>query len=277
MPSAAASAGPSSPSPRKRRLPNVPFRRHSGAGKASRNDAADGSDDFVNTASGFFQRLQTFPITASPSVLEHPRLSRQEQTPHLEQERKWSYRLHGIPKRRTVQLLKDQAPACVDGEGKPCPHPCLSPPTMSKPSPAQFALAKQLLAREVAILHDPAAAAASLYTRMLGQLAPLIGRAGVHALLLRSAKLTCIEHPCLAEFTSFAIHKEPQAVTSHAGQLRVCLQAQLPLITMEPAEVLFGNLLSLLAAFIGDRLTAQVLEDAWPSTSATAPSKGSHE
>ena len=277
MPSAAASAGQSSPSPRKRRLPNVPFRRHSGAGKASRSDAADESDNLVNTASGFFQRLQQVPITSSPCVLDHPRQSRQEQTPHLEQERKWSYRLHGIPKRRTVQQLQDQAPTCENGEGKACPHPCPSPPTMSKPSPTQFALAKRLLAREVEVLHDPAAAAASLYTRMLAQLAPLIGRAGVHALLLRSAKLTCTEHPCLAEFTSFAMHKEPQAVTSHAGQLRVCLQAQLPFITMEPAEVLFGNLLSLLAAFIGDRLTAQVLEDAWPSTSATAPSKGSHE
>lgn len=231
----------------------------------------------MDAASGFFQHLQQLPITASPSMRGHPCVGRLEQSPQVEQERKWSYRLHGIPKRRTVQQLQDQAPTCEDGEGKPCPHPCPSPPTMSKPSPTQFALAKRLLAREVEVLHDPAAAAASLYTRMLAQLAPLIGRAGVHALLLRSAKLTCIEHPCLAEFTSFAIHKDPQAVTSHAGQLRVCLQAQLPFITMEPAEVLFGNLLSLLAAFIGDRLTAQVLEDAWPSTSATAPSKGSHE
>lgn len=255
----------------------MPHSRQSGAGKASTNETSDGDDDFVDTASGFFQRLQHFPITASPRVLGHPRVSRQNLSPKVELERKWSYRLHGIPKRRTVQLIKDQAPTCIDGEGKPCAHACLSPPTMSRPSPAQFALAKQLLAREVEALHDPAAAAASLYTRMLAQLAPLIGRAGVHALLLRSAKLTCIEHPCLAEFTSFAIHKDPLAVTSHAGQLRVCLQAQLPFITMEPAEVLFGNLLSLLAAFIGDRLTAQVLEDAWPITSATAPSKGSHE
>jgi len=106
-----------------------------------------------------------------------------------------------------------------------------------------------------------------MYERVLVQLAPLVGTAGVHALFARSVKLAKLEYPCLDAFHPPSAVLGPIDIGSPAERLRDCLQKQQPVETLEPAVVVFANLLSLLTAFIGARLTAQVLEGAWPERS----------
>lgn len=71
---------------------------------------------------------------------------------------------------------------------------------MGKPSPAQLELARRLLNRELWRTPDPEAAVARFCEQLLLHLSPLVGTAGVHALLERSVKLTRAEHSCLAQF-----------------------------------------------------------------------------
>jgi hypothetical protein len=144
---------------------------------------------------------------------------------------------------------------------------------MTKPSPAHLELARRLLAYEMRFPSDPAATAVQTYERVLVHLSPIIGIAGVHALFARSVKLTAAEHPCLKGFTTSSALPSTEARRIPAEELRACLQNQVPLSTLEPIATLFGNLVSLLAALIGERLTTQVLEGASPETSSPSPVK----
>ena len=136
---------------------------------------------------------------------------------------------------------------------------------MNAPSPEQLAWARQVLAREAAFRSEPAEAVAEVYRKILLDLAPLIGTAGVHALLARSIRVTS------ALYSRFE-QVRPSAPTGPdaedpAQKLRECLQHQEPDKRQEAAEALLSNFFSLLAAFIGDRLTAQVLQGVWPDES----------
>lgn len=142
---------------------------------------------------------------------------------------------------------------------------------MSTPSTAQLELARRLLTREVRSPPDPAGAAARIYEGVLVHLSPLIGTSGVHALLARSIKLARAEHPCLDGFHTLSVVPRPDELGSPAERLRDCLQQQQPIATLEPAVIVFANLFALLTAFIGDRLTAQVIAGAWPELSESLP------
>ena len=142
---------------------------------------------------------------------------------------------------------------------------------MNKPSTAQVDLARRLLAREVRVPPDPAFAAARMYEGVLVHLSPLMGTAGVHALFARSIKLAKVNHPCLDAFHTPCADSTLRERRSPSERLQDCLQTQQPTETLEPAVIVFANFLSLLAAFIGERLTAQVVQGAWPETSASAP------
>lgn len=143
---------------------------------------------------------------------------------------------------------------------------------MSKPSSAQLELSRRLLALEESSETPLAVAAARAYQRLLLHLSPIVGMAGVQALFARSVKLSAVDYPCLSGLVGLALKYDvdpdhaPQA--SPAEELRAYLQRQ-EALSIESVEMLFAHFCALLAAFIGDRLTAQVLEDAWRAESVS--------
>jgi hypothetical protein len=138
---------------------------------------------------------------------------------------------------------------------------------MSRPSATQLAIAKQLLEFEGApwsSSEECAAAAWRVYEKLNARLAPLLGSAGVQALLVRSAKVA------QADFASLADVATPEGLT----RLGSCLQALDPAIAAQAAATLFGTFLELMGTFIGERLTVVVLRSAWPAIAETAPREG---
>jgi hypothetical protein len=135
---------------------------------------------------------------------------------------------------------------------------------LNRPSPAQLATATRLLAleREAASSGEPETTAAGrVYDKLHAHLAPLVGVAGVRLLFVRSAKLTRGEYARLVEITAEGPTK-----------LRECLHAQDSVVATEAAD-LFATFLALLATFIGERLTTQVLRRAWPTIEQMAPTE----
>src|SRR5450631_2152410 len=135
---------------------------------------------------------------------------------------------------------------------------------MSRASPAQMERARRLLAHEGAAgsADEAAAAAGRVYDKLDIHLAPLLGAAGVQALLVRSATLTQGEFPFLAV-----------AGPDGSTKLRECLRAQDPSVATESAAALFGTFFTLITTFIGERLTVQALRRAWPKIEETAPTE----
>ena len=116
--------------------------------------------------------------------------------------------------------------------------------------------ARRLLAHEGAAgsADECATAAGRVYNKLQVQLGPLVGSAGVEALLVRSVKLT------RDEFSFLEVD-----VVEGSTKLRECLQAQDPAVVMESAAALFGTFFTLITTFIGERLTTQALRGAWPT------------
>jgi len=140
---------------------------------------------------------------------------------------------------------------------------------MSGPRGAQIERAQRLLATEGSSgASAPACAAAAerVYDKLAGQLAPLLGIAGVRAMFVRSAKLARAELASLVEGAAGL-----EGVCEDATKLRAFLQALEPTAATRTAAVLFGTFLELIITFIGDRLTVQVLRGAWPAIDETAP------
>ena len=120
-----------------------------------------------------------------------------------------------------------------------------SRPNVNNPSPEQMDRARRLLAHE---------GAGRVYDKLHAHLAPLVGAAGVQALLARSAKLAQGEFACLSV-----------AVVEDSTRLRDCLRSQDPTVAAESAAALFATFFALITVFIGERLTTQVLRTAWPT------------
>ncbi len=141
---------------------------------------------------------------------------------------------------------------------------------MSRPSATQAGKAKRLLASEGApwsSSEECAAAVWRVYEKLNARLSPILGSAGVQALLVRSAKLAQAEFPSLAEVAT------PEGLT----RLGPCLQVLDPTIAGEAAASLFETFLELMTTFIGERLTVLVLRSAWPAIEETAPRRERHE
>ena len=124
-------------------------------------------------------------------------------------------------------------------------------------------LARRMFAHESAggdaAMH--AAAAARVYERLADRLAPLIGGAGVRALLARSAKLTMVDFPCFGDLViPIEGHDHPRAA---APLLAACLGKLEPDATFEAAAALFASLLALLNSLVGERLMRQILSSSF--------------
>lgn len=128
---------------------------------------------------------------------------------------------------------------------------------------AHSARARALLTHEGAAASADAwaTAAGRVYEKIHAHLAPLLGAAGVEALLARSARLTRDEFPFLA------------VAPLDGAKLRACLLGQPPAVAEESAVALFATFFSLITTFIGDRLTTQVLRSAWPTLDEAAAGK----
>ena len=93
-----------------------------------------------------------------------------------------------------------------------------------------------------------------------GQLGVVLGAAGVQALLVRSARVAHGEFACLEV-----------AALADSTKLRECLRAHEVTVVAASAVALFAGFLALITAFIGERLTGQVLRKAWPIFAETQP------
>lgn len=133
---------------------------------------------------------------------------------------------------------------------------------MNLPGPATQATSRRLLVLEGAAdsAHAWAVAAGRVYDKLHAHLDPILGVAGVQALLVRSARLAHDDFTCLKA-----------AAVGDSTKLRECLQAQDVAIAAETAVALFGHFFALITAFIGEPLTSQVLRRAWPTLAETEP------
>ena len=113
-----------------------------------------------------------------------------------------------------------------------------------------------------------AAAALRLYETLAGQLALLIGEAGVRALTARSL------HLVQRDFTWLAEARDPAPSERPFAQVGLRLEQQEPALAREAAAAALATLGGLLATLIGDALTMRVLRAAWPSA---FPDETQHE
>lgn len=105
-------------------------------------------------------------------------------------------------------------------------------------------------------------AAGRVYDKLSAQLGPLLGMAGAQALFARSAKLAGVGPP----------RGDLVAHVESAASLSAFLRTVGP-DARRTAEALFGTFLSLIATFIGERLTLQALRRAWPAIEKPAPTE----
>lgn len=125
-------------------------------------------------------------------------------------------------------------------------------------SPVHAKQVRRILASEGG---HPADAAAGVYDEFVAQLAPLLGKLGIQALLKRSARLASGQFPALAD----------PSVAESSAALGKALHGLEPAAAEDAAAALFGRLLSLLTTFIGERLTNQALRASWPAFDESDP------
>ena len=106
--------------------------------------------------------------------------------------------------------------------------------------------------------HAIAAAALRAYERLAQQVAPLIGEVGLNAVCARSVHLTQREFSWLAPADSAWPRDAPFT------HVRVSLERQDPAAATDAAIAVLATFGELLASFIGDGLTTDLLHEAWP-------------
>ncbi|TKB88267.1 MAG: hypothetical protein E8D43_00090 [Nitrospira sp.] len=102
-----------------------------------------------------------------------------------------------------------------------------------------------------------ALAAVGLCETLLKTLSPLLGKGGSLALFRRSLKLTEETFPCYSEARS----AQEDGILNAVG---ACLRRQKLDVAREATSTLLLTFVELLATFIGERLTWQLLQEAWP-------------
>jgi len=112
-----------------------------------------------------------------------------------------------------------------------------------------------------------AAAARRAYDDLARVSAPLIGQVGVEALTGRALHLAQREYPWLVQT------REPEQGERPFTQVIACLERQDPAVAIEAAGAVFATLTGLLVTFIGESLTARLLQQAWPDAFSDASTK----
>jgi len=96
-------------------------------------------------------------------------------------------------------------------------------------------------------------------------LQPVFGRRGVAALFKRALHVTAAQHAWLEPAKASA-----DGAASDLAELKALFAAQPPAAVAEAGGALFTNFRELLSSLIGPRLSEQLLQTAW-STSSSAP------
>jgi hypothetical protein len=111
--------------------------------------------------------------------------------------------------------------------------------------------------------------ARAVYDDLARAAVALIGQAGVDALAGRALHLAQREHPCLATAREADPAEEPFA------RVVACLRRESPAAAAEAAAAVLAILIGLLVTFIGQPLTARLLQQAWPDVSSGASTEES--
>ena len=120
-------------------------------------------------------------------------------------------------------------------------------------------IAHRLMTQQVGTRRDVdelALAAVHVYATLLTSLSPLLGDSGSSALLRRSLKLTEATFPCYTE-----ARDGKDGLLNAVG---ACLRKQSPDVAWDASVAVLTAYIELLATFIGERLTRQLLHEAWP-------------
>jgi len=130
----------------------------------------------------------------------------------------------------------------------------------------ETAALRQLALRVLAQHSGPAAdvkplvvAARRAYDELARVAAPLIGQVGVDALTGRALHLAQREYPWLVPTA------EPHQREGPFAEVLFCLERQSPAVATEAAATVFATFTGLLITFIGEPLTVQLLQKAWPN------------
>ena len=127
-------------------------------------------------------------------------------------------------------------------------------------APFMRQLAHRIMTQQFGTSQDPqelASAALIVHTKLLTSLSPLLGEIGSNALLRRSLRLTEGGFPC---FTEVGWARQEGLMNA----LDTCLRNQAPDVVRDASIAMLASFFELLAALIGERLTRQLLQEAWP-------------
>lgn len=131
-------------------------------------------------------------------------------------------------------------------------------------------IARALLrsAREAATEEDDRESNVRVFERLSLFLTPLVGVAGLRALVNRSAKLTADAHPGFAALASSTRSSDEPVDVVEA--LRSCLATLDAAAHASAAAALYATLIALLSSLIGDRLVSTLLRNAFPDLAPSA-------
>jgi hypothetical protein len=136
-------------------------------------------------------------------------------------------------------------------------------------SEIDVSIARQLLASTASMgafgddPADSAAAAGRVYEALWRALAPVVGDAGVRALLARSLRASASDFPCLTDVRLGMPSSEKGA--SIAAHIEARLREQDASIAADAAVRLYATFLTLLARLVGRAVTLQILRMAHPA------------
>ena len=141
---------------------------------------------------------------------------------------------------------------------------------MTRRGPADIQVATRLLAiaSTAGAVDGGLDAALSVYEDLAARLEPLIGVAGMRALVTRSARLTAEEYPC---FAALGVASGPESAAPSGERLSTSLRQLDAAAIRGAATAFYATFIALLTSLIGDALVSQVLRSAFPALEPNVP------
>jgi hypothetical protein len=127
-------------------------------------------------------------------------------------------------------------------------------------TPTLTQLARRMMTQEVGEIRDSeglASGVVAVYAKLLTRVSSLVGVMGSIGLFRRSLRLMQAAFPRYTE----VLGDEQNGLLNAVG---VCLRKQAPDVIREASVALLTAYLELLMTFIGERLTRQLVLEAWP-------------
>jgi hypothetical protein len=137
---------------------------------------------------------------------------------------------------------------------------------LNRPNAAQSTTASRLLSHESEADNSSTGGttpAGRVYAKLSVHLVPILGKAGVQALMGRSFKLAQVE---LSEF-------DEASLSERATRLSDWFDTRNSDTEAESTAAVLANFFSLLTTFIGAKLTTELLRKAWPDVQGLAVSE----